>query len=200
MTLPHTEKIKPYSWAENAGGGDFLMWQDSAGRYRPMIGTRTDYRAHGPCLTDVSYREESGGGEIATRMDVSIPAANDHLRTCVRLRYDVKKPMRWSRLAFFQLGADFYNEVPARKVAIGDVAGLTEEWEPKRAKDEYDRAAVPLPGDGAWGLGPRRRAECVKQRQGRRDSWADRALVASCARRESGGTARLFLLHRVGQE
>jgi hypothetical protein len=83
-------------------------------------------------------------------MDVSLPAANDHLRTFLRLRYDVRKPIRWQRLAFFQLGADFYNDVPARRVAIGNLTGLGEEWEPRRAKDEYDRQAVPLAGAGSW--------------------------------------------------
>jgi hypothetical protein len=150
MTLPREPGAKRWGWAENCGGGDFLMWKDAAGRYQPMKGTRTDYRSHGPCLTDVSYSEESSGGEITARMDVSVPAANDHLRTFLRLRYDVRKPMRWQRLAFFQLGADFYNDVPARRIAVGDVTGLREEWEPRRAKDEYDRTALPLAGDGAW--------------------------------------------------
>ena len=150
MTLPVEAKAKRWGWAENCGGGDFLMWKDAQGRYQEMKGTRTEYRAQGPCLTDVSYREESSGGEIAARMDVSVPAANDHLRTFLRLRYDVRKPLRWQRLAFFQLGADFYNDVPARRVGIGDVTGLREEWEPRRAKDEYDRTALPLAGVGAW--------------------------------------------------
>jgi hypothetical protein len=150
MTLPVEAKAKRWGWAENCGGGDFLMWKDAQGRYQEMKGTRTDYRAQGPCLTDVSYTEESSGGEIAACMDVSVPAANDHLRTFLRLRYDVRKPVRWQRLAFFQLGADFYNDVPARRVAIGDVTGLREEWEPRRAKDEYDRASLPFAGEGAW--------------------------------------------------
>ena len=150
MTLSVEPNAKRWGWAENCGGGDFLMWKDSQGRYQTMKGTRTDYRAHGPCLTDVSYTEESSGGEITARMDVSVPAANDHLRTLLRLRYDVRKPVRWQRLAFFQLGADFYNDLPARRVAIGDVTGLREEWEPRRAKDEVDRTALPLAGEGAW--------------------------------------------------
>lgn len=62
----------------------------------------------------------------------------------------MRQPVRWQRLAFFPLGADFYNDVPARRVAIGDVTGLREEWEPRRAKDEYDRTALPLAGDAAW--------------------------------------------------
>jgi hypothetical protein len=150
MTLSREPDVKRWGWAENCGGGDFLMWKDAQGIYQAMKATRTDYRSHGPCLTDVSYSEESRGGEIAARMEVSVPAANDHLRTFLRLRYDVRKPVRWQRLAFFQLGADFYNDVPARRVAIGDLTGLREEWEPRRAKDEYDRTALPLAGDGAW--------------------------------------------------
>ncbi len=150
MTLPREPGAKPWGWAENCGGGDFLLWKNAQGRYQMMKGTRTDYRSHGPCLTDVSYSEESSGGEITARMDVSVPAANDHLRTLLRLRYDVRQPVRWQRLAFFQLGADFYNDVPARRVAIGDVTGLREEWEPRRARDAYDRTALPLAGDAAW--------------------------------------------------
>lgn len=150
MTLPAEPDAKPWGWAGNCGGGDLLLWLDSGGNYRPMKATRTDYRSHGPCLTDVGYTETAGGEEIATRMDVSVPAANDHLRTFLRLRHEVRQPLRWQRLAFFQLGADFYNDVPARRVAIGDVTGLREEWQPRRAKDEYDRIAVPLPGEGAW--------------------------------------------------
>jgi hypothetical protein len=150
MTLPHEPPAKPWGWAENCGGGDFLMWMDAEGRYQPMKATRTNYHAHGPCLTYVSYSEETSGGEIGAQMDVSVPAANDHLRTFIRLRYEVRQPVKWKRLAFFQLGADFYNTVPARRVAIGDVTGLREEWEPRRAKDEYDRTALPLTGAGAW--------------------------------------------------
>jgi hypothetical protein len=150
MTLQSEPDAKRWGWAGNCGGGDFLMWKDPQGRYQPMKATRTDYRSQGPCLTDVGYREESRGGEIAALMDVSVPATNDHLRTFLHLRYDVRQPVRWQRLAFFQLGADFYNDVPARRVATGDVAGLHDEWEPRRAKDQYDRTAVPLKGVGAW--------------------------------------------------
>jgi hypothetical protein len=150
MTLSEEPNAKRWGWAGNCGGGDFLLWKDPQGRYQTMKATRTDYRAHGPCLTDVGYGEESSGGEITARMDVSVPAANDHLRTFLRLRYDVRKPVRWKRLAFFQLGADFYNNVPARKIAVGDLNGLRDEWRPRLLKDEHDRTAFPLTGPGAW--------------------------------------------------
>lgn len=150
MTLSEEPNSKRWGWAGNCGGGDFLLWKDPQGRYQTMKATRTDYRAHGPCLTDVGYSEESSGGEITAHMDVSVPAANDHLRTFLRLRYDVRKPVRWKRLAFFQLGADFYNNVPTRKIAVGDLGGLRDEWQPRLLKDEYDRTSFPLNGAGSW--------------------------------------------------
>ncbi|MEI8292285.1 MAG: hypothetical protein WCH99_22670, partial [Verrucomicrobiota bacterium] len=150
MTLPQGEPGKPWGWAQNCGGGDFLMWQDAQGIYQPMVATRTDYRAYGPCLTDASYTEESAGGELAARMDVSVPRSQDYLRTFFHLRYDVRRPIQWRRLAFFQLGADFYNDTPARRVAFGDANGLHEEWEPKYGKDVYDRSAVPMTGAQPW--------------------------------------------------
>ena len=150
MTLPHGKPAKPYGWAGNCGGGDFLMWQDAQGTYQPLRATRTNYRAYGPCLTDVSYTEEALGGELSARMDVALPRSSDHLRTFFHLRYDVRHPLQFQRLAFFQLGADFYNDVPARRVALGDATSVRDEWEPKRAKDVFDRVATPLTGAQPW--------------------------------------------------
>ena len=123
MTLPSPD-AKPYGWAGNCGGGDFLMWIDDAGRYQGFRATRCDYHAYGPCLTDVSYVEETSGGEVVSRVRVSIGRSDDYLRAFHHLRYDVRQPMKWQRLAFYQLGADYYNDTPARSVAIGNVNGL----------------------------------------------------------------------------
>jgi hypothetical protein len=49
-----------------------------------------------------------------------------------------------------QLGADYYNCVPARSIAVGDLNALREEWKPARAADVYDRQAVPLTGEAPW--------------------------------------------------
>lgn len=149
LTLPSAE-AKPWGWGNNAGGGDALVWFDPAGRYQSFRETRTDYRAYGPCLTDVVYREETRGGEISMSLGVALARSDDYLRVFQRLRYDVRQPVRWQRLAFHQLGADFYNETPSRRVAVGDVTGLREEWQPARAAFRYDRQAVPLTGPQPW--------------------------------------------------
>jgi hypothetical protein len=149
MTLPSPD-AKPYGWAGNCGGGDFLMWIDDTGRYQGFRATRCDYRAYGPCLTDVSYVEETSGGEIASRVSVSIARSDDYVRAFHHLRYDVRQPVKWQRLAFYQMGADYYNDSPARSVAVGSLNGLAEEWQPIRAKEVYDRRGVALPGEQSW--------------------------------------------------
>jgi len=149
MTMPGDD-AKPYGWAGNGGGGDFLVWFDEAGRYQGFRGTRCDYHAYGPCLTDVRYAEETLGGEIESRVRVSIPRSDDYLRAFHHLRYDVRQPVKWQRLAFYQLGADYYNDTPARRVAIGNVDGMREEWEPIRGNDVYDRRGVALAGEQPW--------------------------------------------------
>jgi hypothetical protein len=149
MTLP-VAGGKPWGWAENCGGGDFLVWVDEQGAYRGFRATRTDYRAQGPCLTDVQYHEETAGGEITARMEVSLARSDDYVRAFHRVRYEVRQPVKWQRLAFFQLGADFYNDTPARRVAMGDITGVRDEWTPPRTQGAYDRRSVPLTGTQPW--------------------------------------------------
>ena len=149
MTLP-VAGGRPWGWAENCGGGDFLVWLDPAGNYRGFRGTRVDYRAQGPCRTDVHYLEETAGGEISARMEVSIARSDDYVRAFHKLSYKVLRPVAWKRLTFLQLGADHYNEVPAGRVAIGDSDGVVEEWRPARAQGAYDRRGMPLRGNQPW--------------------------------------------------
>jgi hypothetical protein len=149
LTLPSPD-AKPYGWAGNCGGGDFLMWIDDAGRYQGFRATRCEYSACGPCLTDVSYVEETSGGEIASRVSVSIARSDDYVRAFHHLRYDVRQPVKWQRLAFYQLGADHYNDTPAHSLAIGSLNGLTEEWQAMRAKEVYERRGVALAGEQPW--------------------------------------------------
>ena len=117
---------------------------------RASAATRCDYHAYGPCLTDVGYVEETSGGEIASRVQVSIARSDDYVRAFHHLRYDVRQPVKWQRLAFYQLGADHYNDTPARSVAIGSLNGLAEEWQSMRAKEVYERRGVALAGEQPW--------------------------------------------------
>ena len=141
---------KRYGWSGNCGGGDFLMWIDACGDYQSARATQTDYRACGPCLTNVQYAEQTRGGELFARMSVSLERSDDYVRVLQHLHYEVRKPMTWQRLAFYQLGADHYNSTPATRVAIGNSGGLCEEWSPPAGSGAYQHRAIPLPGPNPW--------------------------------------------------
>jgi hypothetical protein len=145
MTLPDSA-AKPYGWAGNAGGGDFLMWLDEHGKYQGFRRTRVNYQAYGPCLTDVRYREETAGGELTSSVRASICRSDDYLRAFYHIRYDARKSLKWSRLAFFQLGADFYNDTPSRLAAIGDETGMKQEWKWPPEKQDSARETRALLG------------------------------------------------------
>jgi hypothetical protein len=149
MTLPDSA-AKPYGWAGNAGGGDFLMWLDEHGRYQGFRRTRVNYQAYGPCLTDVRYREETAGGELTSSVRASICRSDDYLRAFYHIRYDARKSLKWSRLAFFQLGADFYNDTPSRLAAIGDETGMKQEWKWPPEKQDSARETGALLGRNSW--------------------------------------------------
>jgi len=40
MTLPREPDAKRWGWAENCGGGDFLVWKDTHGSYQPIKANR----------------------------------------------------------------------------------------------------------------------------------------------------------------
>src|ERR1051325_4785962 len=105
---------------------------------------RSHHAAYGPCLTDVIYSGKSLDGKITMQMEARMPRTDDHLRCFHRFRYDVKQPVSFSRLAFYQVGTDFYNTMKFDKLAFGDQTGMKEEFIPASGGNRYHRQGIPL--------------------------------------------------------
>ncbi|UCC45170.1 MAG: hypothetical protein JSU65_04445, partial [Candidatus Zixiibacteriota bacterium] len=99
---------KKWGWTGNVGGGDFLVYFDAEGRYVPMIKTRGRYYSYGPNLTKVSYDEISQDRSVKASYTVGLARADDYVRVFQDIRYDVLKPVEFSRLAFCQMPSDYY--------------------------------------------------------------------------------------------
>ena len=141
---------KKWGWTGNVGGGDFLVYFDGDAKYVPMIKTRGRYYSYGPNLTKVSYDEISQDRSIKALYTVSIARADDYVRVFQNIRYDILKPVEFSRLAFCQMPSDYYNSMEYRKTAIGNVDGLVSEWPVRTGSWKYDRQSVPMPGCQPW--------------------------------------------------
>ncbi|MBX3178261.1 MAG: hypothetical protein KF886_12940 [Candidatus Hydrogenedentes bacterium] len=173
----------PWQWTVNVGGGDFLVYFDAAGKKQYLSRMRAAYLEPGPNLTRTVYAGQTPGGEIEARFEVSSPRCDDVGRAWHTFRYDVKKPVAWSRLAFYQLGADHYNDHQFTMIARGNASELAEEWETPRGGEEYHRAAIPCEGAAPWFSlhGGERNAN---HPQG---AWANRGLIIRAWKARLGG-------------
>ena len=123
-------KDERWAWTGNVGGGDTMVRLDPQGRYVPFRRNVTRYASHGPNLAHVIYDEVSDDEAVRSRTEVFLPRSDDCLRVYLRVHYDVTRRVEFSRLAFFQLGADFYNDTDAPLIAWGDAGGLAAEHRP----------------------------------------------------------------------
>lgn len=171
-----------WGWTNNVGGGDFLVYFDREGDKQYLTRMRTAYLSQGPNLTDVVYSGVSADGKIAATMRVMTPRCDDLNRAYHFFRYDVLEPVEFSRLAFYQVGADNYNDHQFGKLARGDETGLLEEWDARQGGLEYHRSGIPCPGNAPWfslheGIS--------KDEKG--GAWANRGLVIRSWKARLGG-------------
>lgn len=144
------KKPTKWTWTHNVGGGNFLFYYDEDNTFRRLVSVKTVYDMAGPNLTDVTYSGLTSDGKISARIGVSSPRTDDMNRSYHRIRYDILKPVRFARLAFYQLGADNYNINQFDKMAVGGLDGLVEEWTPHHGGRKYHRSSVPLDALPAW--------------------------------------------------
>jgi len=176
---------REYSWTNNVGGGDFLVYVASEGGRqvrRNLVGMRATYELIGPNLTRAAYHGATADGAIAAAIEVSTPRADDIARHYHHFRYDVLRPTDFTRLAFYQLGADNYNDHTFERLAVGNASGLMEEWCPVKGGLNYSRVCVPLTGDAPWVS--LHRADGTRDRGG---AWANRGMVVRSWRARLGG-------------
>ena len=171
-----------YGWTNNVGGGDFLVYCDPTGRRQFLKGVRAYYQDHGPNLTRVTYAGVTADEAIAARMDVSLGRCDDLTRVFHHFRYDVRKPVRFSRLAFYQLGADHYLWFGYDKIARGNEKGLLEEWPVQKTRWAYERTGIECPGRTPWFS----LHESVPPAD-TRGAWANRGLVIRSWKARLGG-------------
>jgi hypothetical protein len=72
------------------------------------------------------------------------------MRVYHTFRYDVLKATSFSRLAFYQLGADSYLWYRYNLMARGNENGMLEEWQPNPGGLKYDRVGIACPGAAPW--------------------------------------------------
>ncbi|NUM54652.1 MAG: hypothetical protein HUU46_13490 [Candidatus Hydrogenedentes bacterium] len=140
---------RKWSWTHNVGGGDFLVLERD-GKRQYLGRQKTEYESQGPVLTTVRYSGETPDGAIQSHVTTQSWRSDDFVRGLYTLRYDVAEPVAFTRLAFFQLGADRYNHNLFTHLSRGDLDGVKETWTPDMGGKKYSRHCVPLNGEKPW--------------------------------------------------
>lgn len=150
MVTPMAGPETKWNWTTNVGGGDFLVYEDEQGHRQPLVRVKTHYQAYGPNLTEATYTGITADGKIKATMTVSTPRVDDLNRAYHTFRYEVLKPMSFRRLAFYQLGADGYNDHQFGAMAYGQKTGLTEAWPVEKGGRSYHRQGLTGSGPAVW--------------------------------------------------
>lgn len=181
------DEKKKWGWTHNVGGGDFLVYFDAAGQKQFLTRMKTAYLSHGPNLTEAIYSGVTADGKMSATFTVSSPRGDDLNRAFHRIRYDVHEPTPFSRLAFYQVGADGYNDHDFEKLARGNRNGLIEEWTFPKGGKRYDSRSIPCEGEGPWwfSLHVGARADFPHVRRG--GAWANRGLIVRAWKARLGG-------------
>lgn len=172
-----------WEWTCNVGGGDFLVYEDPQGRRQFLTGVKAAYLASGPNLTETHYAGITSDGRISAEISVSTPRCDDVNRAYHRMRYDILSPTPFSRLAFYQVGADRYNDHQFSTLARGNVDGQIEEWPAEHGGERYLRTGIPCEGDAAWFS----LHGGIRNGSHETGAWANRGLVVRSWKARLGG-------------
>ncbi|MBR3751127.1 MAG: hypothetical protein IKK58_05080 [Clostridia bacterium] len=156
-----------YSLTENVGGGNFLLYyrQGSGSREKTVL-AKTEYRKQGPNLTEVIYSGVTADHAIKYELTVQLPRTNDACRAYHSFKYTFLKDTQFSRLAFYQMGADYFNDNKYTSMAIGNdqgtvditIDGVTYSGQfdtPVYDREQYvgsknEMQRIEIPGEGLW--------------------------------------------------
>ena len=120
-----------WAWPSNVGGGDTMVRYDAQDRYVPFKRNVTRHVSPGPNLAQLEFQELAADAAVRSRVEVWLPRTDDCARVYVRVHYEVLRRAAFSRLALFQLGADYYSDADSTLIAWGDAGGLRAENHPK---------------------------------------------------------------------
>lgn len=164
------QKKGHHGWTENSGGGDFLVYRDSADTYRWLKRLKTAYLRTGPNMTEALYSGVTDDDKIRVTYSSRAVRTNDYHRRFHGFRYefleDVTEP---ERLVFHQMAAEYYELTEFDTFWVGDSEGMVLEGAATPGGDVY--RGDPIPFNDRW-------LTIKDERSNKRPSRANRGLLA----------------------
>lgn len=154
-----------YNWTTNTGGVDFIGAKDLLEYDYKVSSMKTFFKNHGPNLSEVVYTGILGG-KVKFDIKASTPRTNDISMANQTFTYTFLEDFKFSRLWFYQFGADTYNYDYWDRMVVGNNDGTVDfTLNGKTYRGEFATPAVDsypdylghggmnqvdVPGEGAW--------------------------------------------------
>ncbi len=113
-----------YGWTSCNGGGNFLYYNVNYNASMMMFQqVRTQFKKQGPNLTEVIYTGVTRDGKVKFEITANLPRTDDMARVYHTFKYTFLEDVTFDRMAFYQFGADDYNDNVWMTMAVGNDGG-----------------------------------------------------------------------------
>ena len=113
-----------YGWTSCNGGGNFLYYNVNYNASMMLFQqVRTQFKKQGPNLTEVIYTGITRDGKIKFEITANLPRTDDMARVYHTFKYTFLEDVTFDRMAFYQFGADDYNDNVWMTMAVGNDDG-----------------------------------------------------------------------------
>ena len=113
-----------YGWTSCNGGGNFLYYNVNYNAAMMLFEqVRTQFKKQGPNLTEVIYTGITRDGKVKFEIIANLPRTDDMARVYHTFKYTFLEDVTFDRMAFYQFGADDYNDNVWMTMAVGNDDG-----------------------------------------------------------------------------
>lgn len=135
------------------GGADWIsIFSKRTGEYRPITNQKVTIRTVGPNVSQMTVSGYLDNKTVFAEMTITITRSNDYARMVNTFRYEFLDNVEFSRMSFYSLGADNYNDNPYEELAYGTANGLKETIEvpAEGTQSKYVKKYIDIEGEELW--------------------------------------------------
>lgn len=137
-----------------AGGNEFLVLHETFAA--PVINQKLNFKSPAPNLAELTLVGNTSSLKVKAEMGMHIARSRDYTKMFYTFKYTFVQDVKFSRLAFFTLGADNYNDKAYEKLVYGNEDGYLGEIKvPTKAEKPhpaYLEEGIEVTGSNIWAV------------------------------------------------
>lgn len=125
LCLPNSYgTMKKYTWTPGPGGSDYFVYYDQNNQKQHLVNIKVEYNSYAPNIAKFTLNGYTLDGKAKAELTFTLGRTDDVNKVLQHFKYTVLEDINYTRLAFYQCGADNYNDSQFRINYYGDYSGL----------------------------------------------------------------------------